>query len=223
MTVVSVNVGAARPYDHLGTERLTGIYKSPVEGARHFGRTAVDGDSVVDLRVHGGTHKAAYLYADEHYAHWRTQLPTLDLAPGFFGENLTTRGVDETTLHIGDHLTIGDAAFIVSEPRFPCATLAAKVGTQTFIKTFLDSGFTGIYLYVEREGAVRAGDAIAVTARDPQHVTIAEFVRVYAHAKAAHHDAHDIDVIERLLRTTILHDEWRARWTQRLADLRSAS
>ena len=200
----------------------TGIYKSPVEGARCFARDNVEGDTVVDLTVHGGTHKAAYVYPSEHYEFWRDELAGVDLPPGFFGENLTTSGVNEESLCIGDHLTIGEAEFIVSEPRFPCFKLGERVGTQSFLKRFLDSGRTGIYLFVAREGNVRAGDDIAISERDPRAVPVSEFVRVYAHAKAAHHDAHDIDIIEKLLQTKILHASWRARFTQRLADLAGA-
>lgn len=222
MKLLRLNVGAARTFEYRGDDVATGIYKSSVEGARFFGRESVEGDTVVDLTVHGGTHKAAYLYPAEHYDLWRDELSHLELPYGFFGENLTTLGVNEESLCIGDHLTIGEAEFIVSEPRFPCFKLGARVGTQSFLKRFLESGRTGVYLFVARAGNVRAGDAITITARDPRAVPVSEFVRVYAHAKSAHHDAHDIAIIERLLQTEILDAPWRARFTQRLAGLQGA-
>ncbi len=223
MHVVHVNVGTRTSYHAGDRDIATGIDKRPVDGPRRFGHLGVEGDTVVDTRVHGGTHKAAYLYPGEHYDAWRADMPELPLAPGYFGENLTTHGVDETTLHIGDRLRIGAAECIVSEPRFPCVTLGAKVGTQTFVKRFLDSGRSGIYLYVDVEGAIAAGDTIEILAREPEAVSVADFVQVQAHAKVAHHDARDIDILERLLRTAILGAPWRERFTQRLHDLRSAS
>ncbi len=219
MRVLSVNVATPRTYSSRGHETLTGIYKSPVEDARHFDFRAVEGDLVADLSVHGGTHKAAYLYPGEHYAYWRERLPGQDLAHGYFGENLTTEGLTEETVCIGDRLTLGEAEFIASEPRFPCATLAARVGDPAFAKRFTDSGRSGIYLFVARPGRIQAGDAIVRGARDPRAVPVAEFVRVYAHAKAAHHDDRDIDIVRRLLQTEILGAQWRERFTQRLADL----
>ena len=222
MKVLSLNVGAARTFAYRGGDVATGIYKSPVDGARFFGRDNVAGDTVVDLTVHGGTHKAAYLYPAEHYDSWRAELSGVELPYGFFGENLTVSGMNEQSLCIGDRLTMGNAEFIVSEPRFPCFKLGARAGTQSFVKRFLDSGRTGVYLFVAREGHVRTGDDIAITERDPRAVPVSEFVRVYAHAKSAHHDAHDIDILERLLQTDILDAPWRARFTQRLADLTGA-
>jgi MOSC domain-containing protein YiiM len=44
---------------------------------------------------------------------------------GAFGENLTTRGVLEKDLNIGDQVRIGTALPQVSQPRMPCYKLLA--------------------------------------------------------------------------------------------------
>ena len=73
-----------------------------------------------DLSVHGGPYKAVYGYPSEHYPYWRQQLPQPDLPLGAFGENLTTEGLFEDSLHIGDQLRIGTALLQVTQPRVPC-------------------------------------------------------------------------------------------------------
>ena len=67
-------------------------------------RLNVEGDQQSDLTVHGGPDKAVYAYPSEHYPFWRRELPGMDLAWGVFGENFTTAGLLEETVHIGDRL-----------------------------------------------------------------------------------------------------------------------
>src|SRR5262245_39285675 len=106
MKVISVNVSLPRPIQLRGGEVLAGIYKEPVSGRIRVRRHNLDGDAQADLRVHGGEHKAVYAYPFEHYAHWERELGRSDLAPGAFGENLTTTGLIETEVCIGDVLRI---------------------------------------------------------------------------------------------------------------------
>ena len=84
-----------------------------------------DGDEQSDLSVHGGTYKAVYVYPSEHYVHWSERLG-VPIGPGGFGENFTTAGLDETTVHIGDVYRVGEALVQVSQPRSPCFKLAAR-------------------------------------------------------------------------------------------------
>ena len=121
--------------------------------------TNLEGDRQADLRVHGGPDKAVYLYPAEHYPHWREVLAPAELGPGWFGENLTTRGLLEDETWIGDVFRVGGALLEVSQPRVPCAKLAMKSGDPAFGRPFLQSGFSGFYLRVLEEGEVGAGDA----------------------------------------------------------------
>ena len=45
---------------------------------------------------------------------------------GNFGENLTTEGLLEDRVRIGDTLRIGSAEFIVTQPRLPCFKLGIR-------------------------------------------------------------------------------------------------
>jgi MOSC domain-containing protein YiiM len=159
--VRSVNVGTPRPLlTPAKGEVLSGIVKTPVAGPRRIAFHNIEGDRQADLRVHGGERKAVYAYPYEHYARWAEELARTDIAPGQFGENLTTEGLLETTVRIGDRLRVGTALLEVTQPRSPCFKLAARMGLPAFPRLFLKSGRSGWYLRVIEEGNVEAGDPI---------------------------------------------------------------
>ncbi|MFN0150089.1 MAG: MOSC domain-containing protein [bacterium] len=164
MRVLSVNVAQSRVVDWRGREITTAFFKEPVAGPVIARALGLDGDAQADPRVHGGPRKAVYAYPSEHYAYWRAALGEIDLPPGSFGENLTVAALDESRLRTGDVLAIGGARFAVTQPRYPCAKLAMRFGDPAMVERFLDAGRSGFYLAVLDEGAVEAGDAIALTA-----------------------------------------------------------
>src|SRR4026209_405235 len=111
--VVSVNAGLPREVEWRGKMVLTSLFKAPVEGRVQGARLDIRGDRQSDLSVHGGTDKGVYAYPSEHYSFWRGELPGIDFPWGAFGENLTTAGLAEDKVHIGDRFRAGSAEFIV--------------------------------------------------------------------------------------------------------------
>jgi len=172
MKLVSVNVSLPRPITLGGREVMTGIYKEPVVGRLRVRRHNLHGDAQADLRVHGGEYKAVYAYPFEHYAHWERELGRNNLAWGAFGENLTTSGLLETEVFIGDALRIGSSVLQVTHPRMPCAKLAHKFARPQLIKEFLQSGRSGFYLRIVEEGELGAGDEVEFVRRDPNRVSV---------------------------------------------------
>ncbi len=163
------------------------------------------------MSVHGGPFKAVYLYPAEHYAAWRQELPDIELPWGMFGENFTTAGLLEEKMHIGDRLGIGTAVVRVSEPRMPCYKLGIRFGRDDIIKRFLASRRTDLYVAVEQEGEIEAGENIALLSRDSHGVTVADFAQAYASEKG------DVRTIERIVRLSFLSPSWRAYFQERLA------
>ena len=212
--IVSVNIGAPREVAWRGDRVMTGIYKSPVEGRIAVGSLNLEGDAQADLNVHGGRFKAIYCYPYEHYDWWKDELRGGELPLGVFGENLTTEGLDEPSVHIGDQFSIGNAHVIVTQPRLPCYKLGIRFDSDAMVKRFLASGRTGFYLGVQREGTVAAGDAMTVLARDRNRVSIADLVRLYVQ-KAI--DADDIPLVRKALRVEALSDSWKTELGERLA------
>jgi MOSC domain-containing protein YiiM len=179
MKVLSVNVGRPREVQWHGRPFRTSIWKDPVAGQVQVRTLNIDGDEQSDLTVHGGRHKAVYVYPSEHYAYW-THALGVDLQWGAFGENLTVQGLLEEDVRIGDRLRIGSVEFEVTQPRMPCFKLGIRFDRDDMVRLFLNSGRSGIYLAVIREGVLAAGDEIAFAATADHDVTIADVAEAYA-------------------------------------------
>src|SRR5690349_125204 len=157
--VVSVNVGQPRQISvRRGRPLMSSIFKDPVEG--RVGATGVnlEGDEQADLRVHGGADKAVYVYAAEDIRWWAEQLGRAEVGHAWFGENLTTEGLDVTASVVGERWRIGEAEFEVSQPRLPCAKLGIRFGDGRMVKAFALASRPGAYLRILGEGTVGAGD-----------------------------------------------------------------
>jgi len=202
MKLVSVNVGLPREVEWRGRTVTTGIFKSPVEGRARVRTLNLDGDRQADLSVHGGPTKAVYVYPGEHYAYWRQELPGVDLPPGSFGENLTTEGLRETEVRIGDRFRVGSAVVSVTEPRMPCSKLGVKFGRDDMVRRFLASERSGFYFAVVEEGDVAAGDAIEPLERATHEVTVSEIIRLFAR------DREDLEALRRVIQVEALPESW---------------
>jgi len=213
MRLLSVNVGRPRPVEWRGEVVRTGIFKQAVAGPCAVARTDLLGDAQADLEVHGGVDKAVYAYPSEHYPFWSAALDRPALPWGMFGENLTTEGLDEATVCVGDRYAIGTAEFEVSQPRLPCYKLGIRFERPDMVKRFLQSGRLGFYLRVRREGTIEAGQSIQRLSREPDAPTIADLALLETTGKE------DRALLERAVRAAALSRGWRDRYRERLATL----
>lgn len=165
--LISVNVGTPKPVDTGRRIVETAIWKDPVEGRVKVRGVNLDGDRQADLTVHGGPNKAVYAYAIEEVGLWEEELGR-PLGPGFFGENLTTDGVDVSGAVLGERWRIGTTLLEVVQPRLPCFKLALKMEDPTFVRRFAEASRPGAYLKIIEEGDLGTGDAIEVSGR-PDH------------------------------------------------------
>ncbi len=209
MRVVSVNVGTPREVEWAGRKVLTAIFKSPVVASVPVRRLNIDGDQQADLSVHGGCDKAVYVYPSEHYGGWRERLGR-ELTPGNFGENLTTEGLLEDEVHIGDEFRVGTARLVVTQPRLPCYKLGLRFGDPGMVKAFLQAGKPGIYFAVLEEGVVGPGDAIERVAEDESRITVTDMFHLVLDRDA------DPAALRRLLAVPSLAAEWRTELEERL-------
>ena len=157
----------------------TGIFKSPVEGRIALRSLNLAGDQQVDLSVHGGPDRAVYVYPGEHYEFWKRELARPDLPWGSFGENLTSWGLLEDAIHIGDRIRFGSAVLTATQPRMPCVKLGIRLNDAGVVKRFYDTDRSGFYTAVLEEGEVGAGDDIEILSRDPRAMTVIELRQIY--------------------------------------------
>jgi len=196
-----------------GIDITTGIYKEPVGGRVAARKLNLQGDGQADLTVHGGEYKAVYCYPLVHYDYWTRELPGHQLPMGVFGENFTTDGLLEDSVHLGDRLSVGSAEMVVTQPRLPCYKLGVRFGSDDMVKRFFVSRRTGFYLAVAREGEVGAGDEIRVTARDPNGVSVSEITRLYSEKRYGNSD---LASVRRALQVAALPESWKEYFRERL-------
>ena len=211
--VVSLNVGLPREVPWRGMTVTTGIYKQPVEGRVALRTLNLDGDRQADLTVHGGEHKAVYCYPLEHYDYWRRELPGHELPLGVFGENFTTEGLLEDSVHLGDRFAVGSAEVLVTQPRLPCYKLGVRFDSPDMVKRFFAARRTGFYLAIAREGEVGAGDEIKLISPDPNAVPVSEIARLYAEKRWGDSD---LTILRRVLRVDALPETWKDYFQDRL-------
>ena len=203
MKLLSVNVSQPKEVSYNGKRIKTGIFKEPVSGQTMMRRLNLDGDGQGDPTVHGGIHKAVYVYPIEHYDYWKRELGRTDLTYGKFGENLTVEGMLEDGVHIGDVFRIGEALVEVSQPRVPCFKLGMKMRDPQIVKPFLESERVGFYVRVLEEGEVGAGDAIERTKVGEGQMTVKEIVHL------RHFDSTNIAAAEKAANLPALTPSWR--------------
>jgi MOSC domain-containing protein YiiM len=209
-----VNVGTPKVLADVDDERVySGIAKQPVEQGTVLWLSIVNlaGDGQADLSVHGGPDKAVYAYPSEHLPAWSAELgEELGAAP--FGENLSTRGVLEPDVAIGDVWEWGDAVLQVCQPRWPCFKLALHRQRADVQVAMRRSGRTGWYLRVLQPGEVGVGSPVTSVHPDPAGLTVAD-----AHLAMGDRHLDHRDLVEQLAAHRALAAEWRDPLRERLA------
>ena len=132
---------------------------------------------------------------------------------GVFGENLTTEGLREDEVCVGDEFRIGTARLVVTQPRMPCYKLGLRFGDPQMPKRFVAHRRPGIYFAVVEEGEIGSGDAIERVRRDENGVTVADVLRLIVDEKG------DSELLRRALRVPALADVWQREFRERLANL----
>lgn len=204
VTISAVLVGKVGP---LGRHRVpSGIDKKPVDGPIASTFTCLSGDAQGDSKHHGGPEKAIHHYPFDHYARWRAEYP--DLAwrlaePGAFGENISTDGLTETDVCIGDIYRLGTALVQVSQGRQPCWRLNERFDNPRMAHRVQESGRTGWYYRVLEEGHVAAGDTISLVERPAEGWTLERVLYVL------YRDTLNAENLARLAELPQLAESWR--------------
>ena len=209
MLLESVNVGKASPLMMRdGSTVSSGIYKLPVAEPVAVGELGLEGDEQMES-CHGGPDKALNLYPAEHYSFWQETLGG-EWSAGAFGENLTTRGLLESEVAIGDVFQIGDVVLEVTQARQPCSRLAAKHHLPNLVKLVEQSGRTGFYLRCLQPGTLSAGTEIVRVSRPDLLITVEAAYKILR-------DRSDLAGAEQLLSLPALSEAWREEASRRFS------
>ncbi|MEQ4454407.1 6-hydroxyaminopurine reductase [Kosakonia sp. YIM B13605] len=197
---VDVFVGKIRDYQG---SRPSAIAKLQVEGELMLTETGIAGDEQAEKSYHGGTDRALCHYPREHYAHWAQMFPqqaALFCAPAF-GENLSTSGLTEKNVFIGDIFRWGDALIQVTQPRSPCFKLNFHFGISDMSAQMQSSGRIGWLYRVIAGGNVSAQAPLELVSRVSD-------VSVYDAAAIAWFQPFDDEQYHRLLAAAGLSASW---------------
>jgi MOSC domain-containing protein YiiM len=214
MRVISVNVGLPIKVN-FGKEIVnTAIFKNPIKHRIKLYKLNLEGDKQADLTVHGGIDKAVYSYPSEHYKFWKKEIKDFEYSWGTFGENLTTEGLVEDVVNIGDKFRIGSAKVVATQPRMPCYKLAVRFGRMDIIRRFMESERSGIYFKVAQEGEIGVEDKIELIKSDENKVTIRDIVRLQTNGGI------DTEMMNRAIKVKDLPDGWRNYLMEKLTKLK---
>jgi MOSC domain-containing protein YiiM len=208
---LSQTVGRADATDPMDQVWTTGFFKEPVDGPVFLGRVNLAGDAQADLDNHGGPEKAVNVYQAEHYPYWEQVLGLPNLPPGAFGENFTIKGLLESEVCIGDVFEIGGTLVQVSQPRQPCWKLARRWRVKDLAIRVQQTGRTGWYFRVLREGHLQAGMKLMLIERPCPGWTVT------AANAVMHHRIHDREAARALAACPVLSSRWREKLEQRAA------
>lgn len=165
MRPATLLTGRAAPLP--GCATLSGIGKTAASHPLRLGPEGFEGDEQADRRVHGGVEKAVHHYPLDHYSDWRAELGDLQAltAPGGFGENISTAGLTEAEVAVGDTFRLGGALIQVSQGRQPCWRLNHRFGVPDMARRVQQTGRTGWYYRVLQTGTVTPWDRLELIDR----------------------------------------------------------
>ncbi len=188
------------------------IQKDIVAGPQDIGPHGFVRDAQADLAVHGGADKAIHHYAFDHYAAWEAEgLLAQATTAAAFGENISTIGLTEDNLCIGDILQLGSATVQISQGRQPCWKLARHTGQDKMPYLFQKTGRTGWYYRVLEKGTVAVGDKISLIERPQPNWTVRKVTQARLTKRIAPAEAAQLaDMPE-------LADRWRAAFAKMAA------
>ena len=204
--ILAVLTGKARPFRG---DEPSAIGKLPVTDAVAVGAMGLAGDEQADRTVHGGIDKAIHHYPADHYQWWRGQLGAVPLlgAAGAFGENISTKGLDEHNVFLGDRFRLGTALVEVTQARQPCWKLDHRFGTKGVMAGVVKTRRSGWYYRVLEPGVVRAGDTLALVERPYPEWPLASLFGLLIGGEAKDRAAD----LRALRHVPVLAETWKAR------------
>jgi MOSC domain-containing protein YiiM len=195
-SVLALLSGKAVPFANGETSAIAKWY---VSGPAKIGPLGIEGDEQADPRYHGGPDKALHLYP---HARWQADAPghpLLNMA-GAFGENVSTTGLTENDVCIGDRFRLGTALIEISQGREPCWKQAHRMDWPKLPKLIVSEARSGWYFRVIEPGVAEAPCDLMLTERPYPEWTVKRVFRMVVAGdgrddRAAFRDLAALDVL----------------------------
>ena len=209
-----VGVFAGKPETLWPGKPSSAIRKQAIDGPVEVNETGLLPDKQADLKVHGGTEKAVHHYAVDHMPFWQKMFPqdAQRFVPGCFGENISTRGLTEHNLCLGDILSMGSATVQICQGRQPCWKLNAHLDNRQLAALFQKTQKTGWYYRVLQNGVVQKGDTMRLIDRPNPGWSLHKVI------EARFSRSLDNQAMQQLASVTSLSENWRAAFMNKLAN-----
>lgn len=212
ITMTSMYAGSPRPLGPRGA--LSSILKSPTVGPWVISTSGLVGDQQADTVNHGGPDKALHHYPHEHYGAWAKDLPEISTALAdvpAFGENISTRGMTEDTVCIGDVYAVGAVRLQIAQGRQPCWKLNARFNVPDMAYRVQKTGRTGWYYRVLTLGRIEPDSEIKLDDRPQPDWPLSSLIGLLYTRTAA------FDELATIAELPELADGWRKLAARRVA------
>jgi len=204
--------GRVRPF---ARGQRSAICKALLSGKVRITRSGIVGDEQADTVHHGGPDKALHHYPFDHYARWRGESAHADLRDaGAFGENISSLGLTEDDVCIGDRLRLGSALVEIGQARKPCWKQGDRLDWTQLPSLMVHEGRSGWYYRVIEEGEVEAGDMLTLVDRTLPEWTVRRVFDLIVAGK----NKNDKAAFRALAEMDVLFDGWRKIAADRLRD-----
>jgi len=194
----------------------TAMDKSSVATSLYLSFEGLAGDDYGDKDHHGGPDRALHQYPAEHYLYWQKKYGAafsdkIKESIAGMGENLSSVGMTEETVFLGDRYQWGEAIIEVSQPRSPCCNLNKRWGIDTFAVDMQAISRCGWLYRVIQPGKVDVEQPLEFISRVDNAMSIKAVCDSYFG------DPLNIEKLQQLTQQTTLAGSWMEKIKQRLA------
>jgi len=190
----------------------TAIDKHPINTRLYLSLEGLEGDECGDKVHHGGVERALHQYPAEHYAYWQEKYTNqVDWQAAGMGENLSSVGMTEHNVCVGDRYQWGEAIIEVSQPRSPCFKLSERWDIENFSVDMQEVSRCGWLYRVIQPGMVSVDEPLQLIARVENAMTINAVCETFFG------DPLNKEKLLVLKQQSKLSDTWMDRVVQRLA------
>lgn len=213
--VTQLFAGQVETFGEGGT---SAIVKQSVDQDRWLDSTGVAGDEQADHGHHAGPDRALNHFPVEHYPFFAqsladTGLDTSQLLPGAIGENISTRGLTEADVHVGDVFQLGEATIQITQPRQPCWKIGVRLNYKPMARALIEAGRAGWLYRVLEPGDIRAGDSLTRVEPAEHGISIST---LWACQNTRQPSAEQKELLTFLVDYPLLAADWRRRLARKL-------